>query len=383
MDDIIDIDASDETFEQLLRDENVERTRDKIDYGSFHDRIYYISQLDRNQAFIKNIERVREKINYGSFHDRFYYLAKLNRHQTNSREALIKKIEMLTEAYKDLFDPSLPFSTHNVHICRFFFESATRIGEFRDRLLKYCEDLENPSVEDRQHLIDILPCGELKERTLKSLQSLEISAPRRGNDILYHNDTQSAHVVDIITENGKVLDDRSSEFEDYVSQLPEKFRSMKVIDDIRINNSTHCNVRSTLVHVLDIINNHEDRAELMGRLNEELEEMTDTCTTGINARLVNVLSGYSSAIRIALPFEAELKASVFARFNKRLSESSNALREMYSSSITDREKKAEYILFKESMRAELYIELRKEYETMPGFDSKLFSTAFSDAFTQI
>lgn len=351
MDDIIDIDALDETFEQLLNDEN--------------------------------LDKVRDKLMVGSFHDRFYYLAQFNRHQTNSRETLFKKIEMITEAYKDLFDENLPFSTHNVHICRFFFESASRIGDFRDKLLKYCQDLENPSVEDRQHLIDILPWGEFKEKTLKSLQSLEVTLPRRGEDALYHNDTQSAHNVVIITEDGKDLEDRSREFDDYVSLLPENIKTMKVIDDIRINNSVQCNVRSTFVHVLDVINNHEDKAELMERLKEELEEMTDTCTTGVNTRLVNVLTGYSSKIRIALPFEAELKAAVFARFNKRLSESSAALREMYSASITDREKKVEYILFKEAMRAEMYIELKKEYETMPGFDSKLFNTALADAFTQV
>lgn len=343
-------------------------------------------EIENFEQTIRNgkFEKIRGKIMDGSIRDRFYYLAQLNRHFPGlSREILFKKIELLTDAYKDLFDPTLPFSTHNVHVCRFFFESATRIGEFRDKLLKYCAELENPSVEDRQHLIDILPWGELKEKTLKSLQTIEVSHPRRGNDVLYHNDTQSAHAVVIVTEDGNELCDRSSEFDVFVTKLPDDIRKMKVIDDIRINNSLQCNVRSTLVHVIDTIINHEDKIELMNRLKEELEEMTDTCTTGMNVRLVNVLTGYSSKIRVALPFETELKAAVFARFNKRLSEASSTLRDMYSASITDREKKVEYIMFKESTRADLSSELRKEYETMPGFDSRLFNSAFADTFTQV
>ena len=329
-------------------------------------------------------EQFKEILSNASVHNKFYYLALLNQYRPNlTREQLFAKVKLLREAYEELFDPSLPFSTHNVHVCRFYFESATRIGEFRDKLLHYCSTLSNSTVEDRQHLVDILPRCDLKDTIMKSLQSLENQTPRRGDDVLYCNDKQSSHAVVIVTEDGKELCDRSAEFEATVATLPKELRELQVINDIRINNSTLHNIKSTFVHVLDIINNHANKYELMRRLKEELEEMAGTCTTGMNARLVNVLTGYTSELKVALPFESELKAVVYTRFNKRLSEASDTLRDMYLTSITDREKKPEYVLFKEAMRAELSAELRKEYETMPGFDSGLFNTAFSDAFTQV
>lgn len=362
MEDKIDIDDHDYLYEHLVRHalEVVKCDCRKFTIDDLYD--YVMSGLPR---------------------DRFYYLAQLNRADYDNipRNLLIKKIKILTEAYTSLFDPSLPFSSHNVHICRFFFESASRIGAFRDMLMEYCSGLAESTVIDRQHLIDVLPRCDLKDKILKSLQSIDI-APRLATESLYH-DTQSAHAVKIVTEDGNPLIDRSSEFEAFVAKLPDTLRKMEVIDKIRIDNSEY-NLCSVFVHVIDTINNLPGvKTEVMQRLAEELKEMTDTCATGMRVRLVNVLSGYTTTIRIALPFEAELNAAFFARFNKKLSEASVALRNMYSESITERMKRGEYILFKETVCSELYDELQKEYKTMPGYDSRLFTTAFASARAQV
>lgn len=336
-----------------------------------------------------DLDFISEKyLMHGSYRDRFYYLAQLNKHHVGlTRETLFKKVTILHEAYKDLFDPTLPFSTHNVHVCRYFFESATRIGDFRATLLRYCEDLDNPSIEDMQHLIDVLPHGNIRDTYVTELRIRQMGVAKDGgkynlDDPLYHEGGDSAHVVSVVTKDGAELPDLSDRFEECVSKLEKDISSHLAIEAIRINNSVK-NLRSTFVHVVDIINEHDKKDEMFKRLKEELNDMTDVCTTGMNARLVNVLTGYSDKIRIALEFEAELKATVYARFSSELLKTADSFRTMYYECIVSKEKKPEYILFKETTRAKLYDEIKREYETMPGYNEELFNSTYSKICSEI
>lgn len=377
---IIDIGLCDDTEQSVNgHSDNFSHVLSHVLYGSSKEHVC-------QECLTLNITWDTILTNYilnGSTRDRFYHLAILNNKYDNiSIENIRKIIDILKEGYIAMFDSSLPFSTHNVHICRFFFESATRIGEFREKLMEYCtKSVQNFTREDKQHLIDVLPRCDLKDMVLKDLRTIDTPLTSKTREILYYQDTQSAHLVNIVTNDGKPLKDRSLEFDIFVNELPEDIKCMKAIEDIRINNSEQINLRSTFVHVIDTIKtlSNSVKYDVMKRLKEELQEMTNTCATGMNVRLVNILTGYTENIKLALPFEDELKGAVFARMNKKLEVMPEAFKNMYVINMLDDVKVAEYVLFKERVKTEIYQELIKEYKSCPGFDDTLFNSTFSEA----
>lgn len=323
--------------------------------------------------------------NNGTYRDRFYYLARLNeQHKNISREILLRKISILTKSYMDLFDPNLPFTTHNVHVCRFFFESATRIGEFRDTLMRYCENL-TLTQDTINHLYDILPRCALKD-TVSAHATINV---RRRNQYgaevettpQYYENKQNVHLVDICTKDGCRMKDRSEDYDACVGNLPDEIRNMHAIEAIRISNA-QMNLRSTFVNVVDVINkqqNEEIRVEMYKRLKEELVEMDGYCATGMNMRLINVLTGYTDELQIKISFEREMKATLFARFKIKLDEMSVAFKDMYYEGMLVSDKPPDYLQFRTNITSQLYPEIKSEYKSIPGFDEKVFDYVYEKA----
>lgn len=321
--------------------------------------------------------------NVGTYSDRFYYLSRLNEfHEGISREIMNKKIEVLTSSYMELFDPDLPFIDHNVHICRFFFESATRIGKFRDTLLRYCEDLTR-TQDVVNHLYDILPRCMLKDKISRlAVREVNDGFGAWKEPATYHESKQNVHLVDLHTKDGKPLRDRSSEFDKYVSKLPDDIKRMPAIKDIRINNSS-ISLRSLLVHVIAIISRHDAKMELYQRLREELIEMNGFCATGMKMRIINVLSGYSDEIQLKLAYEREMKATLFARFKARLDELPEDTKNTYYLGMIDECKSSEYIETRAKITSDLYKEILDEYKSIPEFAMSTFDSAFKKACAEL
>lgn len=68
-----------------------------------------------------------------------------------------------------------------------------------------------------------------------------------------------------------------------------------------------------------LINKHISKDDLLDRLNEELADMSDTCSTGHMSRLINVLQGFSEEYSITLDPEKYMKTWIFDTLNRKLS----------------------------------------------------------------
>lgn len=66
------------------------------------------------------------------------------------------------------------------------------------------------------------------------------------------------------------------------------------------------------------IQKHIYRDELLDRLNEELEDMSGTCSTGHMSRLINVLQGYSDEYSISIDPEKYMKTWIYNSLNNLL-----------------------------------------------------------------
>ncbi len=75
-----------------------------------------------------------------------------------------------------------------------------------------------------------------------------------------------------------------------------------------------------LLLIWNYINSHKHKEELIKRLFEELLDMFETCTTGHLSRLFNVLCGYTEFNTSVINFDQQLRANIFARLSKCISD---------------------------------------------------------------
>ena len=81
-------------------------------------------------------------------------------------------------------------------------------------------------------------------------------------------------------------------------------------------NNTLCNI---LIKVYTYIHNQEEdlKQEMIKRLIEELEEMSQTCSTGYVTRLINSISGFGE-FNIRISFEDQITSNFTGRLNARI-----------------------------------------------------------------
>jgi uncharacterized protein (UPF0147 family) len=106
----------------------------------------------------------------------------------------------------------------------------------------------------------------------------------------------------------------------------ERFNGIKALDRISIDTASFTQYKSTLaeilIHVwLRITQKYQDdiQSTLIDRLLEELCDMTDTCSSGHAARIVNVLSGFELDINI--DWKDQVIANIDGRLNARITKS--------------------------------------------------------------
>jgi hypothetical protein len=82
-------------------------------------------------------------------------------------------------------------------------------------------------------------------------------------------------------------------------------------------------LRQLTLSVYGFIQQHlspETRDELFRRLNEELDEMRNKCSTGHMSRLVNVIQGFSERYTLSIHPEQEIKTFIYQYLTRRLQE---------------------------------------------------------------
>ena len=133
-----------------------------------------------------------------------------------------------------------------------------------------------------------------------------------------------------------------------IEKVDENIRKLNAIKSslgrFQLDRTMYSDVPRTqilFVKIWNIINQHENKDELIKRLFEELIDMNGTCSTGHTSRLVNIFSGFElngEIIKLNIDCKSEMTAVTMAKINKRiqdLSLSSNPEDEKYQNDLID------------------------------------------------
>ncbi len=253
------------------------------------------------------------------------------------------KNAFIYRSYYSLFDET-NFRA-NRQILRYFFESATRMGRERDRLLAYCADVvQQLNYADLQILLDIIPVCDTKQRVKVRMNMLEPpqnvfnNRPYYYKRPCYYTDRQSVHFTGVAESVNSIMNtldrDVSHKFYGYLDSFrnglvaPLTSRQDTALSIIRHDSST-LKLKSVFCLVWEEIDKSEHKTELISRLLQELDEMSGTCCSGHASRLINVLTGFSDTIRIGVNYKEEIAGTVLARFNRALQKFSEEDQEIY------------------------------------------------------
>lgn len=124
--------------------------------------------------------------------------------------------------------------------------------------------------------------------------------------------------------------------------------NLKSLQFIRENTATfgiEITLEQLFMSLFYYIKNNDSYAELLDRLNEELKDMSGTCSTGHLSRLLNVLQGYSDEYSINLNPEKEIQNFIYNDLNHKLQNASTQIQE----GILDKSK--EYLEFVEKQKS--------------------------------
>jgi len=133
----------------------------------------------------------------------------------------------------------------------------------------------------------------------------------------------------------------------------------------------------------------EYRKEATIRLANELNEASNTCSTGHMSRIMNILSGfpieYGGLDNIRISWESQIISNIDARINFKI-KTGDKDGDILTSMISDEyEERKVYLTFISDSKEGVYNELLKEFEPMfdkagKGIDKKLFDTYFEKAY---
>lgn len=152
------------------------------------------------------------------------------------------------------------------------------------------------------------------------------------------------HNITDIESNDGLCEETKDETKDEITDIPDDDNDEG--DDYALSNQSNGikikNVKSSLLRILmdqtlyigsetlktilvkiwQLIQEHQHRSTLEQRLLEELNEMSGTCSSGFISRLVNVLSGFEidgKTMNLSIDFESQIHANLLARLQARLS----------------------------------------------------------------
>lgn len=121
----------------------------------------------------------------------------------------------------------------------------------------------------------------------------------------------------------------------------------------------------TLSEILSVVWKEIERkkkykAELEARLIEELYESDDTCTSGFFTRAINILSGFTPAVRIRISEEDEAVAKIVSRIKKEMSTLTPEEKERLSMDIVSSDEEEGPDSLRQTLRQKLYDSINDE-----------------------
>ena len=157
---------------------------------------------------------------------------------------------------------------------------------------------------------------EVEESVAEALKFLSTLPLHTINKIPIDFEYINTQIENILKKKEKEKDkDKDKEKEQ--KEKSEKIRL--AMNRIQMDRALYSKFNSTLLHILlkvwtYMVNDEENFEEMVTRLLEELEEMSNTCSSGYASRLINVISGFSD-FNIRISFEEQIIANFTGRLN--------------------------------------------------------------------
>ncbi len=129
--------------------------------------------------------------------------------------------------------------------------------------------------------------------------------------------SQSLHSVSVDIEAfvEKIIEFDSSTVSTLLARYPHHETTFdRIVLDQQLYSSKALNISTLLLKCWSCIQLHEHRQELEKRLDQELTDMKNTCTSGHMVRLMNVFSGWMDGVK--LDVKIEIQSVVFHRLQK-------------------------------------------------------------------
>lgn len=153
---------------------------------------------------------------------------------------------------------------------------------------------------------------------------------------------------------------------------PKKVDKINIsLNRIYLDRALYSNYNCTLLHILlkvwTYITSHESEQAMIGRLIEELVDMSGTCSSGFASRLINVISGFGD-FNLRISWRDQIIANFTGRLNARAREiSSFEKRDVNSKLYNIKDNIAEQLeTLQENVLEEMMIE-DNDYASRPNF----------------
>jgi hypothetical protein len=237
---------------------------------------------------------------------------------------------------------------------------------------------EKESVNIRADCLDAVLtfCSELKKEATEAINSMGQLYIDNKDQTIYTN-SQNVHTDSITMScvssfknllDYHVPDGNLDEIYQMIllrlNDFPEKRE--KVISSLKriIVDPSHL-FGFTLSEILSVVWKEMERKkkykeELEARLIEELYESDDTCTSGFFTRVINILSGFTPAVRIRISEEDEAVAKIVARIKKEMATLTAEDKERLSMDMVCSDEEEGENSLRKTLRSKLYDSIHEE-----------------------
>lgn len=314
----------------------------------------WIDNNDKSQFF----EIVRSIFRNSNFNDDFKYKI-FDVVKKDDKIALSDKIEIafITSTF------SFCDYKYNLFTCQYVHRALlNNYTDSQDYVEKYFDSIEYLyslalQTSDEKHIADIADFlsnhDNFKKRTNELFEKIQWNAASLYKHV--YNNSQNIHCIDVdksvkpfidhllsvpIDSNippvndeeavkntiNMIIDRCASIIEVYKLKNCSSKKIERTIQRFILDNSVYTDKSVSLLQIFFrtyfyIVVFKNESAELLKRFVEELDEMSETCSTGHLVRLVNVFSGFENSLTIDV--EQELKSCIFQRLTNIINSKSN------------------------------------------------------------
>lgn len=270
------------------------------------------------------------------------------------------------------------------------------LNNLQDFLLNICldeEQIKNYRTQSADILINYGYRQEVKKMAEKVIS--DIGLPKNTNKFIIYNDSENCHktiipdtikniLKDIINDDKSSLNDNNingSVFDRMLELNTNKENESKlrnVFERIMIDTSIYEDMKLSDIYMMvwKKIQKSKYKSELEKRLYEEMMDMEDTCSSGYLIRLINVFSGFDNFNYITISYKEQLRANVFAHYDKCCKSLSKQLQEQLSSEFISNDKPITFEIIGSYSPEE---ELQKEFVESGLLSQKEFNKVFKQS----